>query len=777
LFSWALLRNFKLRKRPTANGLGAIQILELRTLLTTDLGNLPALTQSFPSEDQDSQNTGSSGDNGDGTPTAPDVPENYRIGFPDTIQIGQLSVPISVTVLAAASNTSLDGWIDWNGDGNWGGAQERVYSHVAIVVGDNLLRVDVPAWARPGLVTARFQVNIAGDEGNSDGVGNSPGSTHKLPDCQLMLVPPNYPSGVFGPPNPINTSAAGAFTVDAADIDHDGDLDILSASSNDNTIAWYENDGQQKFTEHTITTSAMNATWVVSVDLDRDGDLDVIASSLDGNSITWYENDGTQKFKPHLITVTENEIDAFVVADLDGDGDTDIVASSKANDSVTWYENGGQQVFTKHLVTTTANLACSVYVADMDGDGYLDIVSASFFDDTIAWYENDGGQAFTKRIVTANADGAREVIAADIDGDGDQDIVSTSFYDNTIGWYENDGNGNFTRHIVNSTAKNVIAVFAADMDGDGDLDILAAMRGSNTVAWFENTGTFSFPQHTISTTDLGAHGIIAADVNGDGRLDVVSASQFGGRIAWYENLTNSTPLTVSIDSKTPAVTAQTVIPVTITFNGPVSGLTADNLIVENATIEDFAGSGASYSFNLIPITEGRASVALPAGIATGTRGYSNPEASLYRQFDSVLPQLTVSGSGATFVWRQQPIKVAPALSVVGSRLGGGTLVVAIDSMNTSKVKADVFDDSTLGVLGTLTRKLTGGKHVTSVTLSPTVTAADIEMALRAMTFQTSKLGPKPRTRQLRVQLTDVAGQSAVMPRQTIQIVKTPVTPR
>ena len=41
----------------------------------------------------------------------------------------------------------------------------------------------------------------------------------------------------------IATSADGPFDIFAADMDNDGDIDILSASENDDTIAWYENDG------------------------------------------------------------------------------------------------------------------------------------------------------------------------------------------------------------------------------------------------------------------------------------------------------------------------------------------------------------------------------------------------------------------------------------------------------------------------------------------------------------------------------------------------------
>ena len=54
----------------------------------------------------------------------------------------------------------------------------------------------------------------------------------------------------------ISTIALGANTVYAVDLDGDSDLDVLSASYNDDKIAWYENDGSESFTEHAISTSA-----------------------------------------------------------------------------------------------------------------------------------------------------------------------------------------------------------------------------------------------------------------------------------------------------------------------------------------------------------------------------------------------------------------------------------------------------------------------------------------------------------------------------------------
>ena len=77
-------------------------------------------------------------------------------------------------------------------------------------------------------------------------------------------------------------------------MDADGDLDIVSASYLDDTIAWYENDGatDPSWTATDIATSADGATSVYVADMDGDGDLDIVSASTQDDTVAWYENDG-----------------------------------------------------------------------------------------------------------------------------------------------------------------------------------------------------------------------------------------------------------------------------------------------------------------------------------------------------------------------------------------------------------------------------------------------------------------------------------------------------
>jgi len=89
----------------------------------------------------------------------------------------------------------------------------------------------------------------------------------------------------------ITTAANGAWSVHATDLDGDGDADVLSASSVDDKIAWYENLGGGTFgAQQVITTAGDRPLSVYATDLDGDGDADVLSASFLDDKIAWYEN-------------------------------------------------------------------------------------------------------------------------------------------------------------------------------------------------------------------------------------------------------------------------------------------------------------------------------------------------------------------------------------------------------------------------------------------------------------------------------------------------------
>ena len=353
--------------------------------------------------------------------------------------------------------------------------------------------------------------------------------------------------GTFGPMRVITTRADAAMAVRADDVDGDGDHDVLTASANDDTIAWYENlDGEGTYgPPRVVTNEADRAMTVHSADLDGDGDVDVLSASSGDHEVAWYENlDGEGAFgPPRLLSHGVHGTISVYTGDLDGDGDQDVLAAAHSDDVIAWKENvdGLGNFGPARVISLEERSPRAVRVSDLDGDGDLDVLSASSVEPMVSWYENVDGQGSfgPRRIITDLADGAVSVHAADLDGDGDEDVLSASTRDWKVAWYENlDGQGSFgPQRIITDVAYTSTCVHASDLDGDGDLDVLSASDRAEGIAWYENTdGQGSFgPLQVVSRETDYAWSVFAADLDGDGDEDVLSASADDDRIAWYRN--------------------------------------------------------------------------------------------------------------------------------------------------------------------------------------------------------------------------------------------------
>ncbi len=466
--------------------------------------------------------------NGDDTTGTPNDEDGVTFG--SAIMVGQLDASVTVNVQNAPSGAKLDAWIDFNGDGSWGGPSEQIADGLAVSEGNNTIQFDVPSHAAEGGTFARFRLSTAGDLAPTGAAVDG-----EVEDYSVTIEPPASASGNFVTHQEIAEGRDGVRSISSADMDGDGDMDVLVAYSRDDEITWYENDGNQSFTAHIISSTANDPRSVLAADVDGDGDMDVVAANAADDEIAWYENDGSESFTAHTITDAAEESVSVFVADVDGDGDIDVLSASSYDDKIAWYENDGNENFTAHTITASAEVPSAVFASDVDGDGDMDVAWASWGDDKIAWHENDGSENFTAHTVTASANTPVAVFVSDVDDDGDMDMLSANWGDDKIVWYENDGNESFTAHTITDAAAYPHSVFAADVDGDGDVDVLSASSYDDKVAWYENDGSENFTAHTITTSANEAQSVFVADVDGDGDLDVLSGAMQGNGVAWYEN--------------------------------------------------------------------------------------------------------------------------------------------------------------------------------------------------------------------------------------------------
>ena len=278
--------------------------------------------------------------------------------------------------------------------------------------------------------------------------------------------------------------------------------------------------------EQNVTYTFSGDIVAYSADVNGDGDMDILCAYTIQGIISWWENiDGSgTSWTEHIVDWDFNDIKSVYSEDIDDDGDMDVLGASMYDDDISWWENidGSGTSWAEHIIDEDFCGAMSVYSEDIDGDGDMDILGAAFTDDDITWWENinGSGTSWTEHIIDEDFNGAMSVYSEDIDGDGDTDILGSSMY-TIMAWWENiDGSGLYWNK--NPIAAEAYTSFAEDIDGDGDMDILDNENQNSEIKWLENlngSGT-SWTHHTIDDY-CGQWTAYSVDIDCDGDIDVL----------------------------------------------------------------------------------------------------------------------------------------------------------------------------------------------------------------------------------------------------------------
>ncbi|MEA3265507.1 MAG: VCBS repeat-containing protein, partial [Candidatus Fermentibacteria bacterium] len=143
------------------------------------------------------------------------------------------------------------------------------------------------------------------------------------------------------------------------------------------------------YSEDQIAGNFQGAYELREADIDGDGDLDIVCAASIADKIKWWENiDGTGgSWQGHLIAGNLNMACSVDCADVDGDGDTDILSSNNGGTmgNMRWWENtdGTGSSWTEHSMGEEYWAGGGISAGDPDGDGDQDILTSYVMDDKI----------------------------------------------------------------------------------------------------------------------------------------------------------------------------------------------------------------------------------------------------------------------------------------------------------------------------------------------------------------------------------------------------------
>ncbi len=113
----------------------------------------------------------------------------------------------------------------------------------------------------------------------------------------------------------ISNQVDGARTVIAANLDNQGKPEVVCASWWGCDVKWFNNFGGA-FSSSVVKNKLMRAGALQVADMDKDGDLDIVTASASDNKIAWYENRFVKIIPPVLLFPTENAMGIVQNTDL-----------------------------------------------------------------------------------------------------------------------------------------------------------------------------------------------------------------------------------------------------------------------------------------------------------------------------------------------------------------------------------------------------------------------------------------------------------------------------
>ncbi len=338
------------------------------------------------------------------------------------------------------------------------------------------------------------------------------------------------------PQHIISTTTQDFNALKAIDLDGDGDIDVVGTDKSTNELLWFENNGTASaWATHVIFGGAnLNNVKDLSVaDLDSDGDLDVVVAADTTPNLYWYQNAGDSLTWTENNTgiVTAGNISSITTGDVTNDGTVDIVYGLTSGSPYIKIVANVAAVGTVWLTSTVATgLSATIgdiQIKDLDLNGLAEIYYLGNNSDLIQLTYDLATSSWNPLIISSNTWG--EINFIDFDKDGDTDILVGNSLN--FSWLENDDSlaGSWTEHVLISGLSTAIKnVHATDLDNDGDMEVIIAKEEDGFVYAYENLLFHSSAQFDLTTifdsSHTDAYHVVAGLLNGDQYPDIISAN-------------------------------------------------------------------------------------------------------------------------------------------------------------------------------------------------------------------------------------------------------------
>lgn len=387
---------------------------------------------------------------------------------------------------------------------------------VSLAMAGSLFGPSAPSFAQivfdPAVSVYAGYVSGSMDLADLDGDGDLDVAAANPNSVSILL---NDGTGAFGSPI-VHAAGFGVGAVRARNVDGDGDTDLVVRNGGGFTVL--ANGGAATFTVIASGSIPYSASGLAVGRINADPFPDIVLTAGGSDRLYVFFNNGSGTFAA-AGDYGSNDVDVAAIGDADGDGDGDIVAGDW-NGYVALFRNSGPGTF---ALPTGYNIGLggigpgSLAFSDLDGDGDLDLAGqavpqSGFGNFSGAWRMlNPGNGAFGAAVGWPLGASIRYVHAADLNGDGLREILATDYSQDRLFILTNLANGNFGSTLAYAVGYHPVEAATGDLDGDGDVDVVTVNSGAFGLSILRNrTQQAGLPPYPGSSEDL----LLATGVNG-----------------------------------------------------------------------------------------------------------------------------------------------------------------------------------------------------------------------------------------------------------------------
>ncbi|MBY0424704.1 MAG: FG-GAP-like repeat-containing protein, partial [Cytophagales bacterium] len=424
----------------------------------------------------------------------------------------------------------------------------------------------------------------------------------------------------------LNSTATG-------DMDGDGVADIVSVATN--VLNIQRNNGTLgSILGSSFTRTSIVLTYCVNslelADMDMDGKLDILCSNSSNGNVHIIKNlssPGTITASSFgaLVTIPGNASNKLVAGDFNNDGKLDII-SIEAGVGVIVFPNIGpvgtitSSSFGTPFIINSGVTSLDFKVEDLDRDGFLDIAVAN--GNNLNLIRNNG---ILNTLTVSNFSIAGSTLGDpgcfcdleldDFDGDKKVDVLFGS-QNTRFNFFQNNsslGNLSTTSFLPKSTMTTSMAHYPSllDLNGDSKTDLFQIDASADFIYGYQNlnsTGSLNGANFLQSFNRLEVlpnyvyYNFSNHDVDGDGRVDMVaqlnsSSNTIGLTIFQNLNTISYSPTSGSFGAFVSISGTNLASATGVSFNGSPASFTVLNPNMLVATVPSSAGSGPVRVFN------------------------------------------------------------------------------------------------------------------------------------------------------------------------------------